>query len=81
MSVRVCFYSYCRELAGCAETVETVSAGESIADLLSRVFLRFPKMASMKRSLLVAVGVDYQTEDYVLQDGDEVALFPPVQGG
>jgi len=27
------------------------------------------------------VGVDYQPRDYVLQNGDEVSLFPPVQGG
>jgi molybdopterin converting factor small subunit len=30
---------------------------------------------------LVAVGVDYQAGDYVLAPGDEVSLFPPVQGG
>ena len=32
-------------------------------------------------STLIAVGVDYQPKDYVLKDGDEVSLFPPVQGG
>ena len=41
----------------------------------------FPKLAAMKKSTLLAVGVDYQPRDYVLQDGDEVSLFPPVQGG
>ncbi len=81
MSVRVHFYSYCRDLAGCAETIESISTGESLAVLLQKLFLRFPKMAAMQRSLLVAVGVDYQTGDYILRDGDEVALFPPVQGG
>ncbi|MGI8966275.1 MAG: MoaD/ThiS family protein [Limisphaerales bacterium] len=35
----------------------------------------------MKKSLLVAVGLDYQTWDYVLREGDEVSFFPPVQGG
>jgi len=25
--------------------------------------------------------VDYQGADYILQEGDEVSLFPPVQGG
>jgi molybdopterin converting factor small subunit len=31
--------------------------------------------------MLIAVGVDYQKGDYVLKEGDEVSLFPPVQGG
>jgi molybdopterin converting factor small subunit len=35
----------------------------------------------MKKSALAAVGVDYQGGDYPLADGDEVSLFPPVQGG
>jgi molybdopterin converting factor small subunit len=35
----------------------------------------------MERSMLVAVGVDYQPKDYILKNGDEVSLFPPVQGG
>jgi len=35
----------------------------------------------MKRSTLLAVGVDYQPRDFVLSNGDEVSLFPPVQGG
>jgi molybdopterin converting factor small subunit len=29
----------------------------------------------------MAVGVEYQQRAYVLQEGDEVSLFPPVQGG
>ena len=35
----------------------------------------------MQNSTLIAVGVDYQTRSYRLQEGDEVSLFPPVQGG
>jgi molybdopterin converting factor small subunit len=48
---------------------------------LQKLFVRFPKLAPAQKSLLVAVGVDYQGGDYVLQEGDEVSLFPPVQGG
>ena len=31
--------------------------------------------------MLTAVGLDYQDRGYVLQEGDKVSLFPPVQGG
>jgi MoaD family protein len=81
--MRICvhFYSYCKELTGCASVSESVEPGSRIEDLLQKLFVRFPKLAGAKKSLLVAVGVDYQGVDYTLQEGDEVSVFPPVQGG
>ena len=81
MSVTVHFYSYFKDLTGCAQSVEVVGAGARIADLLPKLFTRFPRLEAMQNSTLIAVGVDYQNKDYVLRDGDEVSLFPPVQGG
>ena len=81
MRVPVHFYSYFKDLAGCAQTEESAAEGSTLADLLKIIFQRFPKLAVMERSMLVAVGVDYQPRSYVLKAGDEVSLFPPVQGG
>lgn len=81
MSVTVHFYSYFRELTGCTQTAQEVASGGTIADLLAQLFVRFPKLAAMQNSTLVAVGVDYQPKTYALKEGDEVSLFPPVQGG
>lgn len=81
MSVTVHFYSYFKDLTGCAQTAEEVAAGSTIAELLEKLFARFPKLSAMQNSTLIAVGVDYQRKDYVLREGDEVSLFPPVQGG
>jgi len=81
MRVSVQFYSYFTDLAGCSQTEETAADGATLADFLKQIFKRFPKLAAMERSMLVAVGVDYQPRSYVLKQGDEVSLFPPVQGG
>jgi molybdopterin converting factor small subunit len=81
MTVRVQFFSYFKDLTGCAETTEILPAGATLAELLGRLHTRFPKLAAMKKSTLVAVGVDYQDRNHLLHDGDEVSLFPPVQGG
>ena len=81
MQTTVHFFSYYRDLTGCAQTIETSPTGTTIGDLHDHLANKFPKLAAMKRSTLIAVGVDYQPRDYVLQDGDEVSLFPPVQGG
>ena len=81
MCVTVWFHSYFKDLAGCTQTTETVPAGGTLETLHRQLMGRFPGLAAMHRSTLIAVGVDYQPRSYVLQDGDEVSLFPPVQGG
>ena len=81
MKISVSFYSYFKDLTGCAQSVEELPDGGTMNDLYRRLSARFPKLAAMEKSTLMAVGVNYQTRDYVLKDGDEVSLFPPVQGG
>ena len=54
---------------------------QTLAELLDELGAQFPRLGSMRKSILVAVGVEYQTRDYLLKDGDELSLFPPVQGG
>jgi molybdopterin converting factor small subunit len=81
MQVSVHFYSYFKDLAGCAQTTATLPDHSTLGDLLRDLAARFPKWAAMKKSTLTAVGVEYQGPDYVLKPGDEVSLFPPVQGG
>jgi len=81
MTVKVSFYSYFKELAGVAAAAESLPAGATLGELHDRLMERFPKLAPMRKSTLLAVGVDYQPRSCVLKEGDEVSLFPPVQGG
>jgi molybdopterin converting factor small subunit len=81
MEVTLHFYSYFKDLTGCAESRQTVREGQTLGELLDELGGQFPKLAAMRKSMLVAVGVDYQTRDYGLKPGDEISLFPPVQGG
>jgi molybdopterin converting factor small subunit len=81
MRVTVSFYSYFKDLAGCERTELELTPGSTLAELLEAAGARFSKLAPMKKSALVAVGVEYQPKSYVLREGDEVSLFPPVQGG
>ena len=81
MQVRVHFFSYLKDLTGCAQTEETLVEGSKLSALHEHLMAKFPKLVAMKNSTLIAVDVNYQSRDYVLQDGDEVSLFPPVQGG
>ncbi len=81
MTISISFWSYFAELAGGAETTVDVPEGTTVETLLATVYRDRPALAGLRRSTLIAVGVDYQDGDYVLKPGDRVSLFPPVQGG
>ena len=81
MQVTVNFYSYLKDLTTCAQVTETLPEGATLDDLFKKLVTRFPRLEAIQKSILIAVGVEYQKGNYLLKAGDEVSLFPPVQGG
>jgi molybdopterin converting factor small subunit len=81
IQVSVQFYSFFKDLSGCAACSQSLPAGSSLAELLKLIAVRFPRLDPLQKSMLTAVGVEYQDRTYILRAGDEVSLFPPVQGG
>ncbi len=81
MTIQVHFYSFFREKTGCADTQIEVPHGATLGDLIDLIHQRFPALKPFERSTLLAVGVDYQPRSHLLQAGDMVSFFPPVQGG
>lgn len=81
MITKVHFYSYFKELTGCTEASVELAEGATIEQLYEELIRLYPKLAAMNHSTLIAVGVEYQGRSYVLKPGEEVSLFPPVQGG
>jgi molybdopterin converting factor small subunit len=81
MQISVQFFSYFKDLTGCAQATESIPKGATLKQALEQLMAHYPKLKAMEKSMLVAVGVEYQPREYVLQEADEVSLFPPVQGG
>ena len=81
IEIKVNFFSYFKDLTGCDSTVLHLKPETNLDQAMEKVRQQFPKMESMKRSTLVAVGLEYVDPVHVLQVGEEISLFPPVQGG
>jgi MoaD family protein len=81
VKVSVTFYSYFKELTGTSSVEVELAAGSDMALLLKSLYEKFPKLAAFQNSTLMAIGVDYVGKSQALKDGDDVSLFPPVQGG
>ena len=81
MQITVHFWSYFRDLTGLASEILELEEGVSVETAVTEVMKRYPKLIPLRNSTLVAVGVDYADSATRLRAGDELSLFPPVQGG
>ena len=82
MILQVRLFALARDAAGTDRAVlelngPTATAAEAVAALAEQ----YPALAPHAARLAVAVNLEYVPRDYVLKDGDELALIPPVSGG
>jgi molybdopterin synthase catalytic subunit len=81
INVRVLFFGAARDAAGHNEVELSLRAPTNAANALEQVLSAYPELRRFGRSLLFAVNQEYAPREREVQDGDELALFPPVSGG
>lgn len=81
MKIAVRYFAHLRErLRRESDSIE-LADGSTVGDLLLLLGEREPLVAASRRSLQVAVNMEFMPAKTQLKDGDEVALIPPVAGG
>lgn len=81
MSIRVLFFATLRDRAGVREATLDLPDGATVAALKERLAEAYPRIRESLPTTIVAVNREYAFDEARLEDGDEVALFPPVSGG
>lgn len=79
--VHVLFFAGAADAAGCRRLEEALPPGTTLAGLAGRLRERFPRLRPLLEVALWAVNEEYAHPARALQEGDEVALIPPVSGG
>jgi sulfur-carrier protein len=83
--MKLLYFAWLRARVGCAEEeIPLPSQVQDVAGLLDWLQSRGGRYADALRDLSVvrvAVNQDYVGREHPLQEGDEVAIFPPVTGG
>lgn len=80
MTVTLRCFSHVREAFGAAAVLLELPTGARAADVEAQVRQRLP--AGLRRlALRVTINQHFVDGDAPVEDGDEVAVLPPVQGG
>ena len=81
MQVRLLFFATLKDIVGARQLQIDLPAGSTIADLLTRLESSYPRFKDYRPVLLTAINEDYVDKNARINEGDEVAIFPPVSGG
>jgi molybdopterin converting factor subunit 1 len=81
MKIQVRYFAIVRELLGRSEEVREVGETTTAGDLYDLIAVDVPRIAGLKRSVMLMVNQEYVPANHPLHDGDELALIPPVSGG
>jgi molybdopterin synthase catalytic subunit len=81
MQVQVHFFGILKDLAGRQTETLELPEGACVQQVLEHYAQRVPSLRGRLASIAVGVNQQYALATRPLQDGDEVALLPPVSGG
>jgi molybdopterin converting factor subunit 1 len=81
VQVLVRYFAAHKEITGIPEETVTVPDGTTVGGLLESLVERHPQLESIRRDTMVSVNKGVGSSGIVLKEGDDVALFPPIQGG
>lgn len=82
MRITVLFFATLRDRIGARQLEIALDAGaQDIGGLRSELMRRHPAASQNLQVALAAINEEFAFDGDALQDGDEVAFFPPVSGG
>jgi molybdopterin synthase catalytic subunit len=75
------FFAMFREKLGTGQATIDLPEGSTARDGFDAALADAPSLRGLANSVMLMVNEEYVPSDHVLQDGDELAIIPPVSGG
>jgi len=81
MKIVLRLFSVFRDVMGFREKTIDIPPGTTLEALLRELMAQYPRLKPHEASVLLAVNRDFASIKTRLEEGDEVALMPPIGGG
>ena len=83
VTITVLLFAKARELVGTSSVTTSVPANIRYQHLLSHLESEFPGLQRLGRTFVLSLNENYieQEEELLLNNGDEIAVIPPISGG
>ena len=81
MKVRVLFFGQLKDLVGCSSDEAEFERGASLETVFHHYASQHPRLGDMAGSVAMARNQRFASASEAVEDGDEVAIMPPVSGG
>jgi molybdopterin converting factor subunit 1 len=81
MQIQLLYFAPFRKLVGAKEERITLPDGTTVSDLKLHLVEMHASLEEGLETAVIAINRDFAFPEDVLQEGDEVAIFPPISGG
>ncbi len=81
ITVKVKLFAIYQEVYGQEEISFDVPIKTTAEEILDKIITQHPQLANWKPITKLAVNLEFVPPEYILKDGDEMGLIPPVSGG
>lgn len=80
MNINILAFGIAKDIIQSQQLAFEVKTGATVGILKEQLCAQFPEFQRLK-SLAIAVNEEYQEDDFVLSERDEIVIIPPVSGG
>jgi len=82
VEVTVLFFAKARELVGASSsTCRLPTSSISVEQLTTALLVNYPELARLGGAFVISLNEQYLEGSVSLQQGDELAIIPPISGG